>query len=134
MMRSLFVLLLCLTPLAAAAGPWPREPGQTFLSLSVERDVEGNRYASLYGEYGLAATTLGLEVGRSGQGDLSAVVWAQRSLDDGQGPHRVSLSTGAGVVRRQDRTLPVAQGTLAWGRGFEGPAGGGWMTAQLTAR
>ncbi|TJZ90002.1 hypothetical protein FA743_16740 [Paracoccus gahaiensis] len=134
MIRSALILLMTLMPLAAMAGPWPREAGRSFLSLSTERDVEGNRYTGLYGEYGLAATTLGLELGRSGAGELSAVVWAQRSLDDGTGPHRLSLSAGAGVIRRQDRVLPVVQGTLAWGRGFEGWAGGGWMTAQLTAR
>ncbi|MFN4100665.1 MAG: hypothetical protein ACK4GT_12895 [Pararhodobacter sp.] len=135
MFRSALILVLMLAPALAAGGPWPREVGQTFLSLSSERDRAGNSYSSIYAEYGLRdRLTFGAEIGRNGVGDVTALVWAQRPLDDGEGPNRFSLQTGAGVLRRGDQTLPMAQGALYWGRGIEGWMGGGWMSAQMLVR
>lgn len=133
MIRS--ALILILLPLTAVAGPWPREAGQTFLSISAERDRQGSRYTGLYGEYGLSArVTLGIELGRTDLGEASAVIWAQRALDDGTGPNRFSLSSGLGAIRRDGQMRPVAQGALAWGRGFDNPLGQGWMTGQVLIR
>ncbi|MFN4060166.1 MAG: hypothetical protein ACK4IA_05365 [Paracoccus hibiscisoli] len=132
MIRYVLMLALLL-PLSAQAGPWPREVGQTFLSLSGERNRAGASYASAYGEYGLTPrSTLGVELGRT-TGETTAILWWQRALDDGQGVHRIALQSGVGAVRRGDDLLPLAQGALSWGRGFD-RWGGGWMTAQILAR
>lgn len=135
MLRSVLCLVLLFAPALATAGPWPREAGRTFLSFSSERDRSGNRYSSLYGEYGLTSrVTLGVDIGQSGQGDLTALVWTQRPLDDGEGPNRFGLQAGAGLVQRDQQTLPLVQAALSWGRGFEDWLGGGWMTAQILVR
>lgn len=135
MIRPLLILMMMLAPAMAAAGPWPREVGRTFLSMTVERDVEGSSYTSLYAEYGLAPRlTLGADLGRTDLGEASAVIWAQRALDDGTGPNRFSLATGLGAIRRDGRFHPVAQGSLGWGRGFANRMGEGWMSAQVQVR
>ncbi|MDF3607132.1 hypothetical protein PE067_13910 [Paracoccus sp. DMF-8] len=112
-----------------AAGPWARETGKTFLSLSVEQDREDDRYTSLYAEYGLSPRhTVGLELGHADQDETSALLWFQRVLDNGQGPDRVSVASGIGAIRRDGQTVPVGQISAHWGRGFDRFAGGGWMT------
>lgn len=115
----------------AHAGPWPREEGRAFVALSGERDRDGNAYAGLYAEYGLSRRrTLGLEVSRTNVGETSALVWYQKSLDDGEGPNRISYAVGAGAIRRGGDLLPVSQAALMWGRGITGIWDGGWVTAE----
>ncbi|WP_265500147.1 hypothetical protein [Paracoccus beibuensis] len=133
MIRLALILSLSF-PVVALAGPWPREVGETFLSLSGEHNRAGNAYGALYVEHGLTPrTTLGIEIGRADQAETSAIVWLQRALDDGQGPNRFALQSGAGVIRRGDDVLPVVQGSLSWGRGFN-RWGGGWLTAQVLGK
>ena len=61
-MIRLVLFLALMLPAAVQAGPWPREVGRTFLSLSGERNRAGSSYASAYAEYGLTSrTTLGME-------------------------------------------------------------------------
>ncbi|TNH40590.1 hypothetical protein [Paracoccus haeundaensis] len=130
-MIRLVLFLALMLPAAVQAGPWPREAGRTFLSLSGERNRADSSYASAYAEYGLTPrTTLGMELGRADQAETSAVLWLQRALDDGQGPNRFAMQSGAGVIRRDDLALPVVQGALSWGRGFDR----GWITAQVLAK
>lgn len=134
MTLSRLALLFALLPAAADAGAWARDAGGTFVALSTERDGDGNRYDGLYAEYGLGdRVTLGAEIGHSGGVQTSALVWMQRSLDDGQGVHRLSLATGAGAIRRDGQWLPLAQLALSWGRGLDRP-NGGWMTVQTQLR
>lgn len=124
-------VLVALLPGNAAGGPWPREPGQAFLSLTHERDKSGNAYTGLYGEYGLSRRrTLGLEIGHTDVGETTALLWYQRSLDEGTGPNRLSWSMGLGVIRRDGELLPSSHAALMWGRGFQGPWEGGWLTAE----
>ena len=130
-MIRLVLLLALIMPIGVQAGPWPREVGRTFLSLSGERNRADSTYASAYAEYGLTPrTTLGMELGRADQAETSAILWLQRALDDGQGPNRFAMQSGAGVIRRGDDTLPVVQGALSWGRGFDK----GWLSAQVLAK
>lgn len=144
MSRSwIFGLLAGLLLLAQAAGasPWGRPEGQGFLSLVGEWDRDGNGYASLYGEYGLTARNmLGFELGRATVGEVSALLWLQRSMDDGSGPNRWVLTLGAGMVRRDGSLIPLAQIGAGWGRGFDSLPGlqaipgGGWLALETRAK
>lgn len=122
---------LPILPASSGAGPWLREPGQAFLSLSVERDRDGNSHSGLYAEYGLSPDrTLGVEIGYTNVGETSALVWVQRAMIDGQGPHRLTFSLGAGVILREGEWMPSGQVAVAYGRGFEGFMGGGWFATE----
>lgn len=130
---ALLALLVLMPALAAEAGPWPREEGAVFLSVSAEQDRDDNRYDSLYAEYGLGPrNTLGLELGHT-EGESSALLWWQRALDDGSGPNRWTMSLGLGAVQRDGRTHAMGQVGTAWGRGFDTlpllnlVPGGGWV-------
>jgi hypothetical protein len=117
------------------AGPWPREAGHSFVSLSGERDADGNSYTGLYAEYGLSRRrTLGLEVSHTNVGETTAMVWYQKSLDSGEGPNRLSYSMGLGAIRRNGELLPLSQAALMWGRGFSGPWEGGWLGAEARVK
>jgi hypothetical protein len=135
--RHLVAVLAVLLPLVltgmALAGPWPREEGGVFLSVSTEQDRDDSRYDSIYAEYGLSPrNTLGLELGHT-KGESSALIWWQRALDDGSGPNRWSISLGLGAIQRDGRTHPMGQIGTAWGRGFDSlpllqlVPGGGWL-------
>ena len=120
---------------AAGAGPWPRGQGEAFLSLSAERDRAGHGYTGIYGEYGWTGrTTLGVELGRADRGEVSALVWMQRALDDGGGPNRIALSWGGGAISRDGVLVPVGIAGASWGRGLDGIAlfrgirDGGWIS------
>ncbi|MDP5309152.1 hypothetical protein [Paracoccus spongiarum] len=127
--------LLTLLGGAAQAGPWPRAEGTHFLSLSAERDRDGNDYLGIYGEYGLSPrTTLGYEIGHSNAGESSLILWMQRPLDDGDGVFRLTWQGGIGVVRRDGDLSPVALSGLSLGRGFEGLLGGGWISAEARVK
>lgn len=134
--RCLLLIALLMSG-AASAGPWPREVKGVFMSLSTERDRDGNSHAGLYGEYGLTPrNTLGVEVGRSNAGETSALIWLQRARDPAAGPDRWAMSLGAGVVERNGTAFPVARAGAAWGRGLDAVPGlrriprGGWLSAE----
>lgn len=124
-------LAWCLAAAVSHAGPWPRDPGHSFVALSQERDRDGNSYVGLYAEYGMSRRrTLGLEISHTDVGETSAMLWYQKSLDGGEGPDRLSYSLGLGAIRRDGELLPLGQAALMWGRGFSGPWDGGWLTAE----
>lgn len=127
--------LLGVVSCPAQAGPWPRDPGHSFVALTGEHDKADNFYTGFYAEYGLSRRrTLGLEISRTNVGETSAMVWYQKSLDDGQGPNRLSWSLGIGAIRRNGEVLPQSQAALMWGRGFSGLWDGGWMTAEARVK
>jgi len=139
----IFGLILCLLFSAgfADASPWARGKRGVFLSLSGERDHEGNGYLGLYGEYGLSPRdTLGFELGRASGGESSAMIWWQRSLDQGAGPDRWVVSAGGGVLKRGGDYLPLAQVGVGWGRGWDALPllralhGGGWLSVEARYR
>lgn len=136
-MRRLVHLGLCVAALAsgADASPWPREKGDTFLSFSGERDVDGNSYTSMYGEYGLGERrTLIYELGYTNVGQGNGMITLQRQLDDGTGPNRLAFTMGAGLIVRDGEVSPVAQVGAGWGRGFDGVLGEGWLAAEGRAK
>lgn len=83
-------LCACLVGLFAAplahAGPWARDPGQVFVAFSAEHDKARNSHLGLYAEYGLSRRrVLGFELGHTDVGETTAMVWYQKSLDQGKG-------------------------------------------------
>ncbi len=129
----LFAMLLM--PAAVEAGPWAREQGTYFVALSAEKDSAGGHYHSLYGEYGLnPRLTLGLQFGVSGE-ETSGLIWLQRARSTGA--NQWSSSFGLGAVRRDGKTVPVMQTSIAWGRGTDSipllkrMRGGGWVAVDL---
>ena len=144
-MRSLSRRLPWLVALAAAlavaapalAGPWAREKGQVFLTLSEQHDSAGESWTGLWAEYGLTPRiTLGIDAGRSGQGDGKFVLWGQRAWVRGE--HRFAASLGLGASLVDGEVMPMAQGGASWGRGIATRFGPGWVTiegrALVTAR
>ncbi|MDS9466404.1 hypothetical protein RGQ15_02290 [Paracoccus sp. MBLB3053] len=123
-------LIALLHPAIAAAGPWPRGQGQSFLALSDERDADKNSYSSLYGEYGLTPRqTLGFELGYTNVGETSALFWLQHAPEP-LGENRLSFSLGIGMAKRDGMFLPLAQAGANWGRGFQGIMQGGWLSLE----
>lgn len=116
---------------AAWAGPWARDAGKAFVSVAREQDRAGNAHTGLYAEYGLTRRrTLGFEVGHTDKGETVAMLWYQRSLDKETGANRLAWSTGLGAVRRNGQVMPSSQVALMWGRGFQNPWDGGWLTVE----
>ncbi|ABL68890.1 hypothetical protein [Paracoccus denitrificans] len=137
-------ILCCLAALVlssgALAGPWARDPGGFFATLSVERDRAGNSHASVYGEYGLSArNTLGFDLGHGSAGESSLMLWWQRALS-GKGPNRRAVSLGLGAIRRDGRYHAMGQFGTAWGRGFDSIPllrripGGGWLVVESRSK
>ncbi len=117
------------------AGPWAREEGEVFLSLSAEHDRAGSTYSSLYGEYGLGPRkTLGVELGYTDQGETTALLWLQTTLDKPEWANRFAVSAGLGAVERDGVYTPLGQIKAGWGRGIEALPGGGWISAEASFR
>lgn len=139
---ALFWTVLWTGPLAA--GPWPREPGHGFFALSQEEDTDGASWSGLYGEFGLSPRlTLGLDAGRSGNGDGTALLFLQRALGRLDGVNHFAGALGIGVARSGGQENPVAQAMLGWGRGFAAlplgeslgqRLGPGWVAVELKHR
>lgn len=131
--RHICSLAILLLPLAgsASAGAWLRADGTTFMSISHEQDLAGSTYTGLYAERGIGGrNTLGFRLDHSGSGQTGALIWLQRSLDDGSGPNRWTVSLGLGAVDRGGSLLPAGEVAAAWGRGIASPLGGGWFTVE----
>ena len=137
------ILALALSAGPAQPGPWPREAGTGFLSLSHSLSEDRARpgrpasgYSAVYGEYGLGAgLTLGLDAGRGeAYGDWSALLFLRRPLDGGHGPHRFAAEFGVGRIGA-DGADPqaVLRPGLSWGRGMETAWGDGWATLESYA-
>lgn len=128
------------SPGPAAAGAWPRAPGEMFLSLQGEMetgsaDNPGADYSgSVYVEYGWTR-----RVTLVGQFNSADDAWTPRRLGGGL---RFALSRpdaanqfaiGLGVSSPPDlmgmMTGVRAEAALHWGRGFASRWGDGWATA-----
>ncbi|MDP3340814.1 hypothetical protein [Frigidibacter sp.] len=128
---------LCLSPIAAAAGPWPRAKGDLFLSFSHETAGEtgkdGAGWTALYAEYGLTPRwTLGLDLG-NGEGKQTGLIFLQRAVGRQDGPGRLAFSSGIGV---ETGDAPQAYGMMggAWGRSLGTPLGPGWLAVEPQLR
>ena len=127
---------------AAEAGAWPRQKGETFVSLGqqvstgaptlISATTDIRSWSSLYAEYGLTdRLTLGLDAG-IGQGQDERVetglVFARLPVWS-PGEHRVAIDFGLGTLAETDAVRQTRlRAGLAWGRGIaEGRHGGGWL-------
>jgi hypothetical protein len=137
----------------ASAGPWAREKGEAFLAFAVFGDAQAtalmvgdavlDRYASLYGEYGLGhRMTLGAHLGRSDTAQ-DAVVFLRYTITASQAPWQIALDGGVGLGTETgvaDRRL-LRLG-FSVGRGFGGIGAprwwlplqhnGGWVALDVT--
>lgn len=128
---------LALGPGPAAAGAWPRAPGEVFLSLQgeMESGADGPDYdGSVYVEYGWTK-----RITLVGQFNSADDAWTPRRLGSGL---RFALSradatnqfaVGLGVSSPPDMmgmmTAVRGEAALHWGRGFSSRWGDGWATA-----
>ena len=141
-------LLLVLAAGDAAAGAWPRERGEGFLSLSATtttgartlldamQDIRS--YTSLFAEYGLTERlTVGLDAGYGTGEDktiATALVFARLPVWTGpEGRHRVAADLGFGLLDDEDGRQTRIRPGLAWGYGFERPWDGGWLGIEASA-
>jgi len=123
------------------AGPWPREEGKSFLSVSTSfswpQDALGHdqwRYSSVYYEYGLRRRlTFGLDAGSNADGNYAAFVFLRTPILESAKPHLFSLRAGLGATGGGAGHDTVVMAGAAWGRGFESRFGGGWATLDLQA-
>jgi hypothetical protein len=132
----------------ALAGAWPREKGETFLSLSqsvssgspalLAPDQSFRSFSSVYAEYGLTdRLTIGLDAayGWGPEADLwTGLAFARWPLAETAAGNRFAMDFGLG------RRIDSGEGTdlrarlgLAWGRGFESGWGPGWMGIEGSA-
>lgn len=136
MRRMLILLCLCgvlTVPFTrtGVAGPWPREQGRTFLSLSWERDLQDDRgYATIYAEYGLTdRLTLGLDAGADPDGLSKAIAFARMPFAEAPGGMRLALEMGVGMAEEQAVIRPA----MAFGRSIALLRRDGWLTFDLRA-
>ena len=108
MRNVLTAFLIWLVPAAALAGPWPRQQGEIFVSVSYHAATDAvalwnlqlmppETYTGIYAEYGLTPRlTFGLDGGFSEDGAYSAIVLARYALGDPDAAMRYAVSLGAG--------------------------------------
>lgn len=144
-MRRLSAILLTCFALAghADAGAWLQEQGKTFLSLG--GSAFGNRYAleqeyRVYAEYGaFPRLTLGLDINEKPQLAGHALAFARLPLPSPWKQTKLAAEIGAGVHHLEyylgdtPEFYPMYKATLALGRGFQIPWGGGWAALDLAA-
>lgn len=121
---------------AATAGAWPRDRGQSFVSLSHQSTFAGpdfGDFASLYYEYGLRnALTFGLDVGRnSAEGQLTAIAFLRYPLISG-GRDVLAAEIGLGWTDRAGGGVATLRPGISWGRSYSAGWGAGWMGIEST--
>ncbi len=140
-MRNLigyFGIWICSLTFPADAGPWLREKGQGFLSLSTEHnsltDIEGGVYA----EYGFGAKlTLGAKVniGMSplGIGDQEIALFIKKPIGSQKNTWLFAYDVGLGHRRGANVDATYALIGASVGRGFSWGKRNGWLTFDVSA-
>ncbi len=138
-LQRILVLCLCLVWAVSAvrAGPWLREEGAGFLSLSGELHDAGRLEGGVYLEYGLRPKlTFGAKVDmRTVAGipsDGEAQVFLRWPLGARDGPWLMAYDLGLGARRSIEGTDPFARLGFSIGRGLGWGAGGGWLVFDST--
>lgn len=115
-----FLVALAVFCLPAEAGPWPREKGSLFGTLS----QDGAHYTSLYLDLGVTArTSLTLEAGRD-EAQEKALLFLRHALPL-KGKTAAALEIGAGL----EGTQPLISAGFSIGRGVVFGKRSGWVTA-----
>jgi len=132
--------MLVFCPVIAAAGPWAREKGTSFMSLSITAsnpaDALGETpdlFGSFYMERGLGRElTLGFDTGLDQDMDYTSLIFLRKPVGPAESPHRFALRLGGGTSLSGGVTDYVAMAGGAWGRGFETRFGSAWAVLDLS--
>lgn len=155
MLRTLALIILCLTAPSALAGPWPRAKGESFLSFALEYS-DSRDYAGLYAEYGLTEKlTLGLDLGGTSSTAKKAIAFARWPVGNTKGALRMAAQLGLGYGERwrtppfklvikgggplpplpgpRPEMQPILQTGFSIGRGLKLLGHNGWITLDTRA-
>lgn len=141
MRAPMSALVLLAAAAQAEAGPWPREQGAIFLSISSTLSTGAQtllapmtdiRTASqVFAEYGLSDDwTFGLDALHATGDDAplaAGLVSLRRPVWRGDGGGIAAAELGLGILEDADGTEARVRPGLSWGRGFESTRGGGWL-------
>lgn len=143
-MRRFIFLIVGLVALGstACAGPWPREQGATFISLSssvstpyASAGQDLQVFHSLFLERGFPRElTFGLDAGADPDWRYSAIGFLRSPVLRSDGPHRFAVQAGLGTRYDGARSETILQVGASWGRGFDTGIGGGWATLDTQAQ
>jgi len=125
------VLVFLALASAAQAGPWPRPPGEQFLSFSVETPIAENAvsqsFVSAFYERGLRHDwTIGIDAGADALGYEKSFVFLRRPVWSGE-RSKLAFEIGLGRQTTKTGTGPALRPALTWGRSFEAFDRSGWM-------
>ncbi|KPA21121.1 hypothetical protein shim_25860 [Shimia sp. SK013] len=135
-MIMLVLVFLALAP-AAHSGPWPRPPGEQFMSVSLEAphnaDSLAQAFASVYYERGLKRDwTMGFDTGANGLGYSKAYIFLRRPVWQGRSA-RVALALGVGQQSTAAGVGYALRPELSWGRNLTMLQRSGWLTIDTSA-
>ncbi|MEM7075090.1 MAG: hypothetical protein AAGA28_15840 [Pseudomonadota bacterium] len=129
--RILLTVLGALLAQPGLAGPWPRDEGTQFLSLSIEADRDAvsdqgqGVFGGLYYERGLRnALTFGLDLGSETTEDPKAIAFLRWPVGRRDGRSRLAVEVGAGLYDGKGAVRPG----LSWGRGIMRGQIPGWLS------
>jgi len=113
---------------AAHADAFPRGEGRTFLSTSIQTEVDGgsSSFASLFYEYGLTEDlTFGIDGGSNvASQQTTGIAFLRKTVS--YGTHLFSYGLGVGVEDSDDGQHGAIRPIAAWGRGYSASWGNGW--------
>ncbi|QFT93508.1 hypothetical protein FIU86_11705 [Roseovarius sp. THAF9] len=134
--RVIIPLFLIASVAPALAGPWMRVEGETFLSYSIETDLENGIsdgsgfYGSLYAEHGLTKRlTVGLDAGGHEDDISKAIAFLRWPVGAADRKLRVSAEFGLGMTREDFALRPG----ISVGRGLELGDIPGWVSVDSRA-
>ncbi len=125
MLRAILILMFFAT--AASAGPWPREEGKGFLSISADLDAEDGKdnFLSFYLEYGLSRDrTFGIDRRESGDEIAKTIAFLRYPVGATDRRLKLAYEIGLGIL---DNDAALRPG-VSVGRGFEMAQRSGWWT------
>lgn len=134
------ILTFCLCAATSAhAGPWLREKGSTFSSVSVSGTYLRDFGTATYLEYGLwDSMTIGADINTttSGEGARSgfATLFLRRPLGPNKGAHRWAYELGVGAAWEDEIILPHIKTGISWGKGYSLREKNGWMTVDASVK
>ncbi|MFD2740536.1 hypothetical protein ACFSUD_13190 [Sulfitobacter aestuarii] len=128
---SLAILSICLAVNVAQAGPWLRDEGSGFTSLSYSGTYFLDTAQANYLEYAWRDDlTLGADISfytdRYGAPSGEATLFFRRPLSDSESVHRFAYELGLGARWSQFALLPHLKTGLSWGRGLTLGERHGW--------